>query len=101
MTDRSTIYLKCPGSLGTAVVVAEFPATVFGVGNPANTGDYPLSISAIDKKGKLVNSRNSLVLNPGQSAGWYYPPSKTHRIVAAGFKGYVGGTALEYDTPDA
>jgi hypothetical protein len=101
MADRTTIYLDCPGSLRDATVIAEFPAAVFGVGNPANTGEYPLSIGALDKNGKLLNPRHPLALMPGQSARWYHAPANTFQIVAAGWSNAVGQTSLEFDTPEA
>jgi hypothetical protein len=101
MADRTTLYLDCPGSLRNATVIAQFPATVFGVGNPANTGDYPLSVSALDKRGKLVRNHQNLTLLPGQSVGWYHVPANAHKIVAAGFNNCVGQTSLEFDTPEA
>lgn len=101
MADRSTIDIPCPGSLERAVVVAVFPATVFGVGNPKNVGPFPLSIGALDRNGKLLNPSHPLELQPGESADWYYPPANTHTIIAVGWRQYRGVTTLEYDTPNA
>ena len=101
MADRTTITLDCPGSLSNATVIAEFPATVFGVGNPANTGDYPLSVSALDKQGKLVRNHRNLTLMPGQSVSWYHVPANARKIIAAGWSDCVGQTSLEFDTPEA
>ena len=101
MDDRSTIDLECPGSLNNAVVIAVFPATVFGVGNPKNIGPYPLSIGALDRHGKLLNPRHPLELMPGHSATWYHPPANAYKIIAVGWRNFNGTTTLEYDTPNA
>ena len=101
MSDRSIIDIPCPGSIANAVVIAVFPATVFGVRNPKNTGSYPLSIGALDRDGKLLNPRHPLELQPGESADRYDPPADTYKIIATGWLNYYGKTILEYDTPNA
>ena len=101
MAERTSIDLECPGSLSNPTVLAVFPATVFGVGNPANTGPYPLSIGALDRRGKLLNPRHPLALQPGESASWYHPPANAHKIIAAGWSNHFGTTTLEFDLPDA
>jgi hypothetical protein len=101
MPDRSTIDIPCPGALENAVVIAVFPATVYGVGNPANIGSYPLSIGALDRSGTLLNPSHPLELMPGESATWYYPPANAYKIIAVGWRNYYGTTTLEYDTPNA
>lgn len=99
MVDRSTILIKCPGSRETAVVLAVGPATVFGVGNPKNIGDCPLSIGAEDENSRLLSP--TLSLSPGESALHFDPPAGTYRILVAGFTNCTGEAILEYDTPNA
>lgn len=99
MADRSIIHIKCPGSRESAVVLAVYPATIMGVGNPKNLGDCPLSIAAEDSNGRLL--RPNLALYPGQSQLRFSPPAGTHRILVAGFTDCTGSAILEYDTPNA
>ncbi|MDQ3742636.1 MAG: hypothetical protein M3320_06015 [Actinomycetota bacterium] len=99
---RSSISLPCPGSLATATVVVHTPEqSQWGLGNPANVGSCPLSITGVDAAGNRIDPMSTFVLQPGESAQWYYPPAGTARIIAACFENCTGETVLEFDTPIA
>jgi hypothetical protein len=97
--DRSITSPPCPGSLQTAHILAVYPATIFGVGHPKNTGGCPISIAGTDEQGRPIMP--NLSLEPGKSKKWFYPPSGTVKIIVACFSNCSRTARLEYDTPNA
>jgi hypothetical protein len=95
--DRTPIGLACPGTDQNFVVLtADAGVSQYGIGHPENTGDCVLYVVALDQNGVLVDE---LVLGPGDSRHWYWPPSNTVQIVAVCGKTCHGAAVLEYDTP--
>lgn len=103
--QRSQLTSPCPGSLASATVIAVGDQARFGVGNPANVGTCPLSITGLDADGNPIgtpsgSSQVNLVLNPGDTVPWYTPPAGTETLVFACFSNcYQGPAILEFDTP--
>ena len=98
MADRSMIFIQCPGDRDSATVLAVYPASVAGVGHPRNGGECPLSIAGEDRHGRVLHP--NLVLRPGESREWFYPPAGAQQIIVAGFANCTGMAVLEYDTPE-
>ena|SRR5215471_8233755 len=108
--QRSQLTTPCPGSVATATVIAVGDAARFGVGNPANIGNCPISINGLDANGVVCgypagtpgNTTNAnLVLFPGDTVQWYTPPSNAEKLVFTAFSDWYQGQAiLEFDTPN-
>jgi hypothetical protein len=108
--QRSQLTTICPGSVETATVIAVGDAARFGVGNPANVGDCPISINGLDANGAVcgfpigapgTTTNANLVLFPGDTVPWYTPPFNTEQLVFTAFSTwYQGDAVLEFDTPN-
>lgn len=96
MTDRTQ---TSSNDYSDEVVLAIFPATVFGIGNPESVGVCGLSLTAYDQNDHVLDL---LPLFPGESQLRSDSPTGTYRITMRRFSGCTAGPAtLEYDTPNA
>jgi hypothetical protein len=101
MVDRTTISAPCPGTATNYVTIIDSSwQCAYGIGNPLNTGNCQLFIHGMDANGAFIND-GYLALNPGDSVGWYTPPSGSVKVVMACDSSCTGQTQLEYDLPNA
>jgi len=100
VSDRIEVMLSCPGSMGNlTVIVATAGQAQYGIGHPANVGDCRLFLGGLDGDGNPVEPQNDVVLYPGDSRHWYYPPNGSVQIVAVCASDCHGQAILEYDMP--
>lgn len=101
--DKTTIELTCPGSATNyTVIIGAAWQSRFGLGNPKNIGDCELFIVPLDAQSRPINNGAlNVMLSPGQTLTWYYPPPDTAQIAAVCSKACTGGgqAILEFDTP--
>lgn len=97
--DRSQIPISSPGSLASAITIAVAPWCMYGIGNPSNVGDCPLSMGGLDERGRILQPH--IWLNPGESKSWWGPPEGSSRLVVCAYSNHTGTAILEYDTPYA
>lgn len=97
--QRSRASAPCPGSLQTAVTIANSFQAPYGVGHPYGAGTCPISIAGLDSSGQPLSP--NLALYPGQSSTWFYPPQGSTSIVMACFNNCYGTGYLDYDTPSS
>lgn len=99
LAQRSTVSASCPGSLQTAVRIANSFQAPHGIGNPYSAGTCPISIAGLNSSGQPLQP--NLALYAGQSASWFYPPQGSTSIVFTCFSDCYDTAILVYDTPNS
>jgi len=97
--DRTQISVASPGSLDSAVTISVAPWCMYGISNPANVGDCPLSIGGLDENGGVLQPH--IWLTPGDSMSWWAPPTGSESMIVCAYSNHTGTAILEFDTPNA
>jgi hypothetical protein len=105
MVDRTTVLAPPPGSyVNYTVIIGTAWRRQYGVRNPANTGNCPLTLVGLDANGNSISSgpgdaSSYLDLQPGQSSPIFTPPAGSVQVVLIGDSSCTNQASLEYDTP--
>jgi hypothetical protein len=105
MVDRTTVLAPLPGSeVNYVVIIRTAWQCQYGVRNPANTGNCPLTLVGLDATGNSISqgpgdASGYLDLKPGESNPLFVPPAGSVQVVLMGDASCTSQASLEYDTP--